>query len=284
MVRWEIVIKCAKLELTRVKKAQIMTTEDIIIHIFYLVDNALVGLQKEPNAKLYPSEVVTIGILFALKGGRFRAFYRYLKRDYEALFAGLPHRTNLQRQMRVHEGHTDQLMAQPSVLNVADSYPIELIFPIREGRTQQQVGKKAKDKGRWSVGVKFCWVLNTYGQVCAWIWDRLNCPDNTFLDFFQTYNGEAIFMADWGFRRAEGIPDNVKLCKKGTWNERMLIETSFSLLTVICNAKKIYHRTEAYIEVRLAYTAAMFNVCTQLFHQLHPNESAFKMSIAEFSL
>lgn len=33
---------------------------------------------------------VTIGILFALKGGHFCAFYRWLKRDFAALFAGLP--------------------------------------------------------------------------------------------------------------------------------------------------------------------------------------------------
>ena len=67
-----------------------MTTEEIIILIFCAVDNGLGKLAKERNAKLYPSEVVTIGILFALKGGRFRAFYRWLKRDYDGLFAGLP--------------------------------------------------------------------------------------------------------------------------------------------------------------------------------------------------
>src|SRR5258708_30394258 len=205
-------MKSAKLLVIKARrKAQLMTTEDIIIHIFYHVDNGVGQVAKEPCAKLYPSEVVTIGILFALKGGHFRAFYRWLKRDYDALFAGLPDRTNLLRQLRVHETHTDLLMAQPSLLNVTDSYPIELIFPIREGRTEHQLGKKAKDKGRWSVGVKFCWVLNTYGQVCAWIWDVLNCPDNKFLDFFEDYDGEAIFLADWGFRRADGVPDNVKL-------------------------------------------------------------------------
>jgi hypothetical protein len=31
---------------------------------------------------LYPSELVTIGILFALKGAFFQAFYRWLERDY----------------------------------------------------------------------------------------------------------------------------------------------------------------------------------------------------------
>jgi hypothetical protein len=261
-----------------------MTTEDIIIHIFYHVDNAMKAIMKDPSAKLYPSEVVTIGILFALKGGHFRAFYRCLKRDYAKLFGGLPHRTSLLRQLRVQQQHTDLLMELPSVLNVVDSFPIELIFPIREGRSARQFGEKSRDKGRWSVGIKLCWILNTFGQVCGWIWHTMNCPDNDFLDFFEEYDGEAILLADWGFRCAKGIPGNVKLCKKGTWNDRMAVETSFSLLTVICKAKKFHHRLEAYIDARLAYTVAMFNVCLKLFHELHPEESLFKLSIAEFSL
>src|SRR5215207_2257687 len=117
-----------------------MTTEEIIIHIFCAVDDGLGCVTKERNARLYPSEVVTIGLLFALKGGRFRAFYRWLKRDYDGLFAGLPDRTALQRQLRDQQAHTNHLLAAPSLLNVVDSYPIELIFPIREGRSQQQVG------------------------------------------------------------------------------------------------------------------------------------------------
>ncbi len=112
----------------------------------------------------------------------------------------------------------------------------------------------------------------------------MNYPDKNFLDFFEEYDQEAILLADWGFRCAQGVPENVKVCKKGTWNERMLVETSFSLLTVVCNAKKIHHRLEAHLEARLAYTVAMFNICLKLFHQLHPDESVFKMSIAEFSL
>jgi ABC-type microcin C transport system permease subunit YejB len=62
-----------------------MTTEDIITHIFVEVDDQLPDIAKHPQAKLYPSELVTIGVLFALKGTGFRAFYRWLKRDYEPL-------------------------------------------------------------------------------------------------------------------------------------------------------------------------------------------------------
>ena len=41
-----------------------MTTGDIILHIFCLVDDALPYIAMHPQAKLYPSELVTIGILF----------------------------------------------------------------------------------------------------------------------------------------------------------------------------------------------------------------------------
>ena len=54
-----------------------MTTEDIIIQIFCLVDDQMKEVPKHRQAKLYPSELVTIGLLFALKGGHFRAFYRW---------------------------------------------------------------------------------------------------------------------------------------------------------------------------------------------------------------
>lgn len=58
-----------------------MTTGDIILYIFCLVDDSLPAIARHSQAKLYPSELVTIGILFALKGGAFRAFYRWLKRE-----------------------------------------------------------------------------------------------------------------------------------------------------------------------------------------------------------
>ena len=54
-----------------------MTTGDIILHIFCLVGDKLPELPRHSQAKLYPSELlVAIGILFALKGGFFRAFVR----------------------------------------------------------------------------------------------------------------------------------------------------------------------------------------------------------------
>lgn len=261
-----------------------MTTEDIIIHIFCYVDDRMKDVPKRKNAKLYPSEVVTIGILFALKGGHFRAFYRWLKRDFDGLFAGLPDRTRLQRLLHRHQRCCDRFLEQATLFTVGDSFPIELIFPIREGRSEKQVGKKNKDKGRWSIGIKLCWILNDLGHVVGWKWAPMNTHDQHFNDEIEHLNGESITLTDLGFRCQDGIPDNLKLCAKGTWNERMIVETAFSLLTVVCHMKKIFHRVSDYIDARLAYTMTMFNVLLALYHQLHPEAPAHKMSIAEFSL
>lgn len=260
-----------------------MTTEEIIIQIFCAVDDGMGKVGKERNAKLYPSEVVTIGILFALKGGHFRAFYRWLKRDWNDLFGGLPERTALQRQLRRHEARADQLLGEPSLLNVIDSFPIELLFPLRAGRSAQQIGTKNRDKGRWSIGLKLCWILNRTGQVVGWHWLPMNRPDQDFLPLVDLLESDGLVLADLGFRRKAGVPDNLKLCLKGTWNDRMCIETTFSLLTVVCHAKHMFHRTAHHLKARLAYTAAMFNVLIALGRSLHPDDP-FRTSIAEFSL
>ncbi len=45
-----------------------MSTEDFIIDLFIRVDSVVGDLPKHPDAHLYPSELVTLGLLFALKG------------------------------------------------------------------------------------------------------------------------------------------------------------------------------------------------------------------------
>ena len=261
-----------------------MTTEDIIIHIFYQVDEQLPPLTKHPQAKLYPSELVTIGILFVLKGSHFRAFYRWLKRDYDELFAGLPERTRLLRLLKAHQAWGELLLAEPSFFTVLDSYPIELLFPIREGRSSKQIGKKGRDKGRWRVGIKLCWLLNDIGKIVAWDYDTMNVHDQHFHTLIEPLEGQTIVLADSGFYARDGIPENLKLCPKGTWNERMVVETALSMVTIVCGLKHLYHRARSYLRAHLASVAAMFNVLLELFHQLHPASDPFQMSIAEFSL
>ena len=50
-----------------------MTTVDFITELFYRVDCKL-GNAKHPLANLYASEVVTLALLYALKGGGQRTF------------------------------------------------------------------------------------------------------------------------------------------------------------------------------------------------------------------
>jgi len=261
-----------------------VTTEDIIIHIFCKVDDRMPEMKKHAQAKLYPSELVTIGILFALKGGYFRAFYRWLKRDYEELFAGLPERTRLQRALNAHQEWLELLLAEATLFTVIDTYPIELVFPIREGRSTQQVGKKGRDKGRWSLGIKLCWLLNKYRRVVGWSWDTMNTHDQHFHSVAETVAETSIVFADYGFRCKDGVPSNMKVCKKGTWNERMFVETALSMVTVVCDLKRIHHRFHDYIATRLACVSAMFNILLDVFHDLYPDADPMQMSIAEFSL
>lgn len=97
-----------------------------------------------------------------------------------------------------------------------DSYPIELIFLIREGQ--------GRDKGRWSVGLKLCWLLNDLVRVVAWDWATINVHDQQFHPLAQALVGKTIVLADYGFRDQQGVTENMKICAKATWNEPMYIE------------------------------------------------------------
>src|SRR5262249_51649967 len=117
------------------------TTSDFITALFCQVDDHLAGLLKHPEAHLWPSEVVTLGLLHALKGVGNRPFYRWLTRDYRPLFPRLPERTRLFRLLKTHQDWTRAFLAAPTVLGVIDTYGIELIHPMREGRSPQQIGR-----------------------------------------------------------------------------------------------------------------------------------------------
>ena len=112
-----------------------MTSEDFIIELFIRIDDTMKDISKHKQAKLYPSEVVTLGILFSLKGVGNRAFYRWVKRDWLPWFPKLPERTRLFRLFKAHRAWTDRFLAEPTVLGVVDSYGVELLHPCRAGRS-----------------------------------------------------------------------------------------------------------------------------------------------------
>src|SRR5919198_4989963 len=201
------------------------TTIEFITALFCQVDDQLAGLPKHPEARLWPSEVVTLGLWHALKGGGNRPFYRWLTRDYRALFPRLPERTRLFRLLKTHQAWTQVFLAAPTVLGVIDTYGIELIHPMRAGRTPHQIGRKGLSNHRWIVGGKLCLVVNQYGLVVAWDWATANVADNTFQWLIRQFEERMIVLSDTAFHAAEGDPTNLKLCQRGEWEERMLVET-----------------------------------------------------------
>ncbi len=106
-----------------------MTTVDFITELFCLVDDQIGDAPKHSQAKLYPSEVVTLALLYALTGKGQRAYWRWLSRDYQPLFPQLPERTRLFRLFNNHWYWIGEFLAPPSLICVVDSYGIELLHP-----------------------------------------------------------------------------------------------------------------------------------------------------------
>jgi Transposase DDE domain len=238
-----------------------MTTTDFITELFCRIDDAMPKAKKHSQAKLYPSEVVTLAILFALKGVGNRAFYRWLVRDCKLMFPNLPERTRLFRLFNSHRQWTQIFMAKPSLIGLIDSYGIELIHPRREGRSPEQIGKKGLSNKRWIVGVKLCFILNHVGLIVDWDVDTANVYDGTaFQEIVERNEPFMALFSDEGFEKKDWHPENLKICKAGEWNSRMIVETVLSMLTLINHFKKVMHRKWAYLKSRLAFTMAMFNI------------------------
>jgi len=261
-----------------------MPTEEFIISLFCRVDEAMGDVPKHPQAHLYPSEVVTLALLYARKGGGGRAFYRWLRRDYAPLFPALPERTRLFRLFATHQDWADRFLAEPTVLGVADSYGIELWHPIREGRRRAQLGKKGLSNRRWIVGGKLALVLNQWGLVAGWACATANIHDSAFHPLGAHFAGSMVVLADSSFHARAGDPPTLKICRPRTWNARMVVETVLSMLTGVCQLKRLHHRAWASFQARLAFTLAVFNTLVQ-WHGLRPDAAGVvHLSIAEFSL
>ena len=261
-----------------------MSTEEFIIDLFCRVDDVMADHPKHPQAKLYPSEIVTLALLFALKGVGPRPCYRWLVRDYRALFPTLPHRTRLFRLFATHHAWADHFLAEPTLLGVADSYGIERRHPWREDRADRQIGGKTLSNHRWIVGAKLVYVVNQWGLVVGWDYASADVPDNAFHGVIRDFQDEMLIFTDTGFHAQAGDPPNMKACKRGTWNVRMVVETVLSMLTTVVGLKTLSHRTWHNIQARLAYTMAVFNILVQWDGFPVDADGNVHLSIAEFSL
>ena len=261
-----------------------MTTEDFIIDLFCRVDDAMPNMPKHTQSHLYPSELATVGILFAWKGTGERAFYRWLIRDYKPLFPHLPERTRLFRALKTHRDWSARFLVEPSTLSIADTYGIELLHPRREGRSANQLGFKGTSNLRWIVGAKFAFVLDHLGLFVAWDCDIASVHHSTFRPMIDHLKDKTVVLVDSAWHGKTHDPANMKVCPRGTWNTRMLVETVLSMLTTVCHLKKVTHRVADYFRMRLAFITSAFNLIAH-WNGLQPDVSGFvKLSVANFSL
>jgi hypothetical protein len=120
------------------------------------------------------------------------------------------------------------------------------------------------------VGLKLCWRISARGEVVAWEWNTANTADQQFAPVAAPFAERAITLADVGFNAVDR-PPNLKLCARGEWNERMLIETVLSLVHRVCRLKYLWHRACPYLQMHLADVAALFNALLALNQQLDPH-------------
>ena len=111
--------------------------------------------------------------------------------------------------------------------------------------------------------MELCWPVDDRAEVVAWGRATANAPDRAFLPLVAGPEGRTVTPADAGFG-GRGGPPSLKVRRRGARDERLLIETAFSLLHRVCRLKHPRHRAAAYVEMRLAHTAALFNVLLTL--------------------
>ena len=183
-----------------------MITMEFITALFYEVDEQLRAIPKHPEAHLWPSEVVTLGLLHALKGGGNRAFYRWLTRDYRPCSPACPSGRGsfvssrpITTGRRRPSGRADRARRHRHLWHRVDP-------PHARGCSPQQIGLKGLSNHRWIVGGKLCLLLNQWGLIVGWACATANVADNTFQGLIQQVDGRMIVLSDTGSMPRRGIP------------------------------------------------------------------------------
>jgi len=84
--------------------------------------------------------------------------------------------------------------------------------------------------------------------VVGWECATANVHDTQFESLIKQFEAEMIVLADEGFDAKTGDPANLKICERGTWNVRMVVETVLSMLTLVSHFKRVMHRVWRYFE------------------------------------
>jgi hypothetical protein len=128
------------------------------------------------------------------------------------------------------------------------------------------------------------YVVNQWGLVVGWDYASAEVPDNALHALIREFQDEMVVFTATGFHAQTGDPPNMKPCKRGTWNGRMVVETVRSMLTTVIGLKKLTHRTWRHVRARLAFTMAAFNLLVQWDGFPVDQNGNIHLSIAEFSL
>jgi len=261
-----------------------MIPVEFLTALFYEVDEQRRPLPKHPAAHLWPSAVVTLGLLQALTGVGNRPFSRWLPHDSRPKLPRLPERTRLVRLWKPPQDWTPVFLAAPTVLGVINTYGIALRHPMRAGRRPQQIGRPGRANPRGMGGGTLCLLRHQWGVIVGGACAPANAADHTLQGLMPQVDGRMIVLSDPGFHGAEGDPSTLQLCPRGEWQDRMLVATVLSMLTLVCHVKQVMPRGWAYFQARLAFTMAAFQVLVQ-WHGCQPPASGFvPLSMAEFSL
>ena len=111
-----------------------------------------------------------------------------------------------------------------------------------------------------------------------------NVYDTLFHPLVERVKSRTVVLADQSFQAAAGDPPNLKLCRRGQWNDRMRVETVLSSMTVVSHLKHVQHRCWGYLLARLAFLVTAVNRLLQ-WHGLPADEQGVvHLSMTEFSL
>lgn len=244
-----------------------MDIELFIILLFWMVDECCSDLPQHPQSKLHPSEIVTLALLKQMKHQAYRRFHVWLENT--GLFPNMPDYTRLCRLFHHYQPVIDVLSRQLGKWDwvVLDSILCEVIHPIREKRKKatKWLGKN-KSKGRWIVGMRVVAIVSPEGDILEWVTDTANVHDNHFAWLVEEF--EIQVLSDTGFHAKEGDPVNLKICQRGEQNERMVVESVFSLCTRLLGLNDIIAKTRQGFDLAVSSIFALFNTLLDMNRRL----------------
>ena len=200
------------------------------------VDAPLGALPPPREAHLWPSAVVTLGLLQARTGVGTRPCSRWLPRDARALCPPLPERPRLLRRCRTPQDWTQGFLAAPTGLGVIAPSGLEVRHPRRAGRSPHQMGRQGLSHHRWMGGGKLCLVVHQWGLVVGGAWATAPGAAHTLPGLRQQGDGRRLVLRDTGCQAAAGAPRNLPRCPRGAWQARRLVETVFALLPLVAGS------------------------------------------------